>query len=1159
METTNRVSVDLFRSIAESVPLPFLVIDNRGIVLTSNSAAEKLLEITSQNSNFFELFSKSMLEKLDVLLDDAIKNDIPVKEIANITLASEKTLKLEALINPYTDEQNEKFLFISFNSKFVDDTNEKELRITVSDKQLNEIITNQKIINIIKEIKSGFPFTFLTKGKLQNEINSLSEFFWMKDANQKYILVNNTFSKLIGLKPSQVEGKIESAFIPNYFWDFYNSVNRYLEESLNYVILEGLPLKGFANFSSHQTIELPLSDSENNLLAVIGIGQPKTAKEGITKILELPYISELTDYFNGSAAVFDSAAKLIQSNKNFKSLFKSKFSGTAVTYFYNIFAEDISHQFEDFKSNDKSEMVIDFEIEEEEEKKSVALKIKKLTANRETFYIIQIENELDYNNIEYFVKKKGKMFDLLIQKNPQPIFVYDAENLRFLEVNDAALKLYRYQREEFLQMDLTDLYTPEDIQTLLDSGSNAREGEFTGPFKHKAKDGDVIFVELSKSPFQFEGREAHFNIVRDVSDAVEREKQFNLYKSAFDSTSDIVFVTDSTGFIKYVNNAALKELNYSRNDLIDSSFISYIPDSDRGEINNKIFLSQREELKKLNLQMKKSNGSLLSLEVSAKPILDFDGEIDTFTIIAKSPVQVREVEKEVVKEVIKEVIVEKNVPGSLIGGSGGGLDSAQLSSIFHEILTPINVILGFIQEIRDGLDNPTPEQSEAIDFITQNREKLLDIMNAIADYAQVEKSILDVEVLPRSLTDLVENVANEYKSIRENWRKKFELARADDITISSDETKLAKLFSISLMIISKITQENAIYVSAEQFSPTQFQLTFKDNLSVITDKLFDSFSALMRESDDVKGRDFGISRFSIKSLKQLLAACKGFYVALEKDGKKIGLAFRFPLFLEADELAASATEVQEEFEESLETKKSSAQRIEKDSDHVEREKEYTRQFEGDFDKPSPPAQPSQQDLKIELNEHPAPRIKTRIEEPVSPRVTKPQFEQPISEKPKSPTIAPPPPLRRTAQSDPPVRKTVEIPPQQKKSLELPQMSCIYIEDQVDSQILFKVQLKDLREIKFAVSFEEALPILSSYQFDFIVMDINLQGEYNGLDALKMLRQMPAFRTIPIIAVTAYVLPGDREKFIAAGFDDFVSKPIFREKMIETLQKIFAIS
>jgi CheY-like chemotaxis protein len=99
-------------------------------------------------------------------------------------------------------------------------------------------------------------------------------------------------------------------------------------------------------------------------------------------------------------------------------------------------------------------------------------------------------------------------------------------------------------------------------------------------------------------------------------------------------------------------------------------------------------------------------------------------------------------------------------------------------------------------------------------------------------------------------------------------------------------------------------------------------------------------------------------------------------------------------------------------------------------------------------------------------------------------------------------------------------------------------------------------MKDLRNIQFASSFEEALPLLESSDFDFIIMDINLQGEYNGLDALKVIHQIPKLKGVPIIAVTAYVLPGDKEKFIATGFTDFISKPIFRDKLLESLKKIF---
>jgi len=77
------------------------------------------------------------------------------------------------------------------------------------------------------------------------------------------------------------------------------------------------------------------------------------------------------------------------------------------------------------------------------------------------------------------------------------------------------------------------------------------------------------------------------------------------------------------------------------------------------------------------------------------------------------------------------------------------------------------------------------------------------------------------------------------------------------------------------------------------------------------------------------------------------------------------------------------------------------------------------------------------------------------------------------------------------------------------------------------------------------------------KFDFIVMDINLQGEYNGLDALRIIQKMPGYKDLPIIASTAYVQPDARDSFIAAGFTDFISKPLLRDKLMEVLRHIFS--
>ena len=72
--------------------------------------------------------------------------------------------------------------------------------------------------------------------------------------------------------------------------------------------------------------------------------------------------------------------------------------------------------------------------------------------------------------------------------------------------------------------------------------------------------------------------------------------------------------------------------------------------------------------------------------------------------------------------------------------------------------------------------------------------------------------------------------------------------------------------------------------------------------------------------------------------------------------------------------------------------------------------------------------------------------------------------------------------------------------------------------------------------------EEALKIVASRNPALIIMDIQLPG-MNGLEVTRRLRQMPAFSSVPIIAVTAYAMKGDEEKAIEVGCNAYLPKPI----------------
>jgi CheY-like chemotaxis protein len=83
--------------------------------------------------------------------------------------------------------------------------------------------------------------------------------------------------------------------------------------------------------------------------------------------------------------------------------------------------------------------------------------------------------------------------------------------------------------------------------------------------------------------------------------------------------------------------------------------------------------------------------------------------------------------------------------------------------------------------------------------------------------------------------------------------------------------------------------------------------------------------------------------------------------------------------------------------------------------------------------------------------------------------------------------------------------------------------------------------------------EDAIEFAKGRKYDAVLMDISLNG-INGLDAAKIIRLLPGYENTPIIAVTAFAMRGDKEKFLQGGCTDYLSKPFAKKTIIELLQK-----
>jgi two-component system cell cycle response regulator DivK len=102
-----------------------------------------------------------------------------------------------------------------------------------------------------------------------------------------------------------------------------------------------------------------------------------------------------------------------------------------------------------------------------------------------------------------------------------------------------------------------------------------------------------------------------------------------------------------------------------------------------------------------------------------------------------------------------------------------------------------------------------------------------------------------------------------------------------------------------------------------------------------------------------------------------------------------------------------------------------------------------------------------------------------------------------------------------------------------------------VEDNPDNLWLFRAMLEDLYEVTAYETGLEALRALQDDKPDLVLLDISLP-EMDGTEVLRRMHTNPVLRGIPVIALTAHAMAGDREAFLTAGFDEYITKPIIDE-------------
>jgi PAS domain S-box-containing protein len=753
-----------------------------------------------------------------------------------------------------------------------------------------------------------------------------------------------------------------------------------------------------------------------------------------------------------------------------------------------------------------------------------------------------ILNRLDDSLPQTLIEKKNFQYELDIEK--EPIFI--KANDKYLFVNNSFAEFTRLTADEIKSKKDEELFEnnlaqklkiAEDICYLTKniiviestdySPNDLQQKNRIVKFPIMDFDNDVIATINFGS---IEPKRNEEKIIKNIPNHETSRKETITESVPEDKNNvlkavDVAVITYNPNNFKIVeaNKKAMELYGYSTDELLKMDITDLCSPDDM----QKLLTIQESNEEAVEFKHIKKDGSIIEVEVTTKLSELNNEKVNTSFIRLKT--KQTEVKPELTKEPDteieersnekKEEIVEKDISAKQIVEEETEKKittkpetkqvketSPFLSSLFHEILTPVNVILGFVQEIIDSIDKPTEEQEESAKIIKDNQQLLLQTMNTAVQYSQLVENKLPMRneefVLNNYLLDLKDSISRVAE--KENTEVNFEHLE-EEITLKNDRQKLLATVSYFLKFATKLTNSEKISLSIFTENERVY-FVINDSEKNISQKLIDDLTEIFNTENPFDKKNFGISPITIRLSKKLNEVTSA-KVEKKRFNNNKTLAISFPVSIEQ--------KIEEEIKEEVEQEEQTIQ----------------TPFEKD---------------EIKSKEKIVKEEKEQIEEKVSHEITAPIIEEKIINDIEQ---------EEEITNEEIVTKEViieEVIEEDKVS----ELSCLLIEDSVDSQLLFQTQMKDFKLLKVASGLTEALPLIKKYKFDLIYVDINLKGQYNGLDSLRIIRQFNNYDKTPIIAITAYPFEGDKEKFLKAGFTDYFRKPLLRENLISSINALF---
>ena len=476
-----------------------------------------------------------------------------------------------------------------------------------------------------------------------------------------------------------------------------------------------------------------------------------------------------------------------------------------------------------------------------------------------------------------------------------PIFVKDRQH-RWIDGNNAFWEMMGKPRKEVLGKSDYDIFPKEEADVFWQKDDEVFNSRKTNINIENFTDtnGNLHIISTKKACFKGQNNEQVLvGIIRDVTEVTRMQEQLSdlnrattsLLASIVESSGDAILSGTLDGIITSWNEAASRLYGYTAQEAIGQHISLIVPPEYRGDIAHFIaVLNAGKRVERFETTRLHKNGKRIEILLTISPIRDPSGRLTGVSTIAHDITEEKRIERQL-KTTLEEIIEAKKIAEEAQQKAevANIAKSQFLANMSHEIRTPLNSMIGLTELLLET--ELSVQQDKHLHTVLKSGENLIEIINDMLDFSKIEAGKLELEEAPFDLQAAVEDTAELFAPKVGEKEQHLELL-VDFVTgtprhVIGDVVRIRQILSNLLNNAIKFTHSGYIMVKVEaiadalQAEGVAIQISVSDTgIGIPADKLqiiFDKFS----QADISTTRKFGGTGLGLAICKQLAVMMGG--------------------------------------------------------------------------------------------------------------------------------------------------------------------------------------------------------------------------------------------------------------------------------------------